>query len=140
MKPFNWTDKAATKIAGAFLTLQSKFARFMNKIAAVIPDNKRKLILISFCGIWGGLSIYLIGAAIFRPDQKQPIYTIEPIHSPEHFDKTGDIITKPTVDEDLYREIQVYKKYMDSTGQTIRPSLLDSINLLEELYKANSKQ
>ena len=41
--------------------------------------------------------------------------------------------------EDVYREIQQYRYYMDSIGEPIRPGLQDSMRILEELYWQKQK-
>ena len=135
MKPFNWTDKAATKIAGVFLKLQSRFARFMNKMIAVIPTNKLKTVVIVFGLLGGGFSLYLIASAVWLKPKIS--IKIKSIASPKYFDKTGEEIITPLLDEDLYREIQIFKKsvHYDSTIRT-RPGLEDSIVWLEEIYES----
>lgn len=40
---------------------------------------------------------------------------------------------------DIYEQIQDYKKYMDSIGQPIRPGMLDSMRILEEIYLQQQK-
>jgi hypothetical protein len=135
MKPFNWTDKAAIKIAGVFITLQLKFTRFMNKIVAAIPYHKMKTLVIVFGLLGGGFSLYLITNAVLVKPTTGII--INPIAAPKYFDKTGEDIMAPVVDEELYRGIQAFKKsaYYDSTIWA-RPGLGDSIVWLEELYES----
>jgi hypothetical protein len=41
--------------------------------------------------------------------------------------------------EDIYREIQEYRYYMDSIGESIRPGLQDSMRVLEEIYLQHQK-
>jgi hypothetical protein len=43
------------------------------------------------------------------------------------------------VPDEMYQNIQEYKRYMDSLGEPIRPSLLDSIKILEEIYSQQKK-
>jgi hypothetical protein len=132
----NWTDRAACKIAGAGIRLQTKFAKMMNQLTSNLPRKKLKFILVAFCVISGGFSIYLAGHAVFGKSKNQPTIKIEQMNTPRHFDKTGSEINEPenTVPEDLYRDIQEYKHYMDSLGQPIRPGLRDSIQILEQIY------
>jgi hypothetical protein len=74
--------------------------------------------------------------AIFGKEDKQPAFQVKQVDAPKHFDKTGSEINEPEnyVSEEMYQEIQDYKKYMDSLGLTIRPGLMDSINILESIY------
>ena len=136
-----WTDKAAGKIAGAGIKLQTKFANTMNKLVSNIPGKRMKIILVVFCLLSGGFSIYLATNAIFGKEKKQPVLEVKPINVPRHYDRTGGEINEPDnyISEDQYREIQEYKRYMDSLGQPIRPSLLDSIQILEQIYHSQIK-
>ncbi len=131
-----WTDKAATKIANAGIWLQTKFANTMNKNVSKIPARKLKTALIVFCLLGGGFSIYLISHAIFGADKKQQPIEVKQMTSPKHFDKTGSEINEPEnyISDEMYREIQEYKHDMDSLGQPIRPGLMDSIKILEQIY------
>jgi hypothetical protein len=130
-----WSDKAARKIAGAGIKIQSKFSDFMNKLFAGMNVKKLRTILIVFCLSCGGYSVYLIANAIFS--KKQTPLKIDQVDVPKHFDRTGDetIIPETYVDEETYLKIQAFKKssFYDSTIQA-RPGLLDSIAMLEEIY------
>lgn len=132
----NWTDRAAGKIAGAGIKLQTKFANVMNKQFSNIPPHKLKTVLVIFCLLSGGFSIYLAAHAVFGPETKQVPVQVEQMHIPQHYNRSGSEVNEmgSYVDEILYREIQEYKRYMDSLGQPIRPGLLDSINVLEQIY------
>ncbi len=131
-----WTDKAADKIAGAGIKLQTKITSAMNKKTSNISNRKMKTGLIFFCFISGGFSIYLAGNAIFGKEKKQTVLEVKRINTPRHFDKTGSEINAQNnyVPEHLYQELQAYKRYMDSTGQLIRKGLSDSIQMLEQIY------
>lgn len=135
----NWTDKAAGKIAGAGIKLQVKFAKAMNKQVSKVPQQKLKTILVVFCLLSGGFSIYLAAHAVFGPKTKQVPVKVEQMHIPQHYNRSGSEVneTGNYVDGTLYREIQEYKHYMDSLGQPIRPGLLDSIKILEQIYHSH---
>lgn len=131
-----WTDKAADKIADAGIKLQTKITSAMNKQVSNLSNRKMKTGLILFCLASGGFSIYLAGEAIFVKEKKQTALEVMRINTPRHFDKTGSEINEQEnyIPEHLYMELQVYKRYMDSTGQTIRKGLSDSIQMLEQIY------
>lgn len=128
----DWKDKAAGKIAGTALKWQIRFSVAINKLLATLPANKLKTSVLIFCLCGCGFSFYLIANAIVS--KPAPSLRIDSVHTPKHFDKAGDEIMENSVDSSLYLQIQEYKRYMDSTKQTIRPSLLDSIKMLEEIY------
>jgi hypothetical protein len=132
----DWKDKAAGKIAGIAFKLQTKFAFFMNRLVSNIPPKRLKLLLIVFCFLSGGFSAYLAAHAIFAHTPKEPAINLNPIHMPRHYDRTGSEINEPEnrISDELYQEIQAYKKAMDSLGEPIRPGLLDSIVILENIY------
>lgn len=130
-------DKVAGKIAGGLLTLQTKFSDGMNKMFSNMKVQRIKMWLIVFCFISGGLSIYFfINALVAKPKTG---LSIDNVRIPEHFDQSGDEIMENPVTDEMYQYIQDYKKYMDSMGEIIRPSLVDSIKILEEIYLQQQK-
>lgn len=132
----NWTDKAAGKIAGAGIKLQTKFSNAMNKLVSKMPQKKLKAVLVVFCVLSGGFSIYLAAHAIFGTDKKQPSFEVKQMDVPKHYNRTGSEVNEgdQRISEEIYRDIQEYKRYMDSLGKPIRPGLMDSIRVLEEIY------
>jgi hypothetical protein len=138
----SWQDKAANKIAGTGIKLQRKFSNMMNTMFQGMPVSKVKIFFILFCLVSGGYSIYLAVHAVFGSSKKGPAVRVEQLSVPKHFDqKDHDLVTsKQPVTDEMYQEIQDYKKYMDSIGRPIRQSLLDSITLLEEIYHSQIKK
>lgn len=142
------SDKVAGKIAGAGIRVQAKFAESMNKLFSNISMKKLKMLLLVFCLGCGGYSIYLIANAIFSADKKQPSFKVDQVDVPKHFDRTGDEIIPPEsyVDEETYRQLQGFKRYMDSlkTNKSklydsiliARPGLMDSVLVLEQIYNS----
>lgn len=130
-------DKVAGKIAGGFIWLQTRFASVMNKKFASMPVPKTKLVLFLFTLISGGLSLYFfIHALVSTPHS--PL-KIDPIRVPTHFDQTGDEVMDGVLPEEIYQQIQSYRRYMDSLGAPIRPGMADSMRLLEEIYLQQQK-
>src|SRR5688500_2702466 len=108
MKPLNWTDKAADRIAGAMLTLQDKYAGFMNNTFADMPINKIKIVIVIFCLLCGGFSLYLIVSAVFTKPEAS--IKIDKIEVPGNFDKTGEELNELIVDEETYQQVQTFKQ------------------------------
>ena len=135
-KEYGWTNLAAEKIAGAGLRLQQQFAKVMNNLVAGIPKRKLKIVVVVFCVVGGGFSLYLVADALFGAQRKKSIQ-ITPMKVPRYVDKTATEVreVEGTVSDDMYRQIQRYKHYMDSMQITIRPGLLDSMKVLEQIYK-----
>lgn len=130
-------DKVAGKIAGALIKVQTKFSEGMNKLVSTMTTKKVKVWLAAFCLVSGGLSVYFFVNALVR--KPKPVFKIDNVHVPAHFDKSGDETMQNLVPDEMYQNIQEYKSYMDSLGEPIRPSLLDSIKILEEIYLQQKK-
>ena len=142
------SDKVAGKIAHVGIRVQTKFAISMNKLFSNMPVKKLNVFLIVFCLSCGGYSIYLIANAIFSSDKKQSSFKVDQVNVPKHFDKTGDEINQSEnyIDEDTYKQLQEFKRYMDSlqTNKSklydsimiARPGLMDSVLVLEQIYNS----
>lgn len=145
------SDKVASKIAGAGIKAQKLFADKMNKVFEGMTNKRIKIVLTIFCLAAGGYSLYLLGNAVFSPSQKQPSFKIEQASIPKHINKAGDetILQEATVDEETFNKIRDFKKYMDSIKiykkaeyDSIlinRPGLMDSVQMLEQIYLSQNK-
>lgn len=119
-------DKVAQKIAGGILHFQNAFSNRMNRLQHL------KLIIICFCVVSGGLSIYfLIDAIVTKPKSK---IRIDHIRTPRPVYESSDEMYDERIPDEIYYSIQEYKRYMDSAGEAIRPGLADSMRTLEEMY------
>lgn len=146
------SDKVAGKIAGIGIKAQRLFAERMNKLFMKTDYKRLKLILIFFCITAGGYSIYLIANSVFSPERKQKTFEVQQMDIPKHFDKTGDETVMPdaTVDEQTYLQIQDFRKYMDSLKLNrtkeydsilqARPGLMDSVQVLEQIYLSQKQK
>ena len=130
-------DTIAGKIAGFFIYVQLLFAQGMEKIFSTMPLKKVKVLFVVFSIVSGGLSIYFFITAL-AVESTTP-FKIDRVYVPPHFDQPGDDMIQNEVTESMYGQLQRYKLYMDSLGQAIRPSLLDSITVLEEIYLQQKK-
>ncbi len=124
-------DKIAGKIATGLMTMQTKIADRMNKM------QNLKTILISFCVLSAVLSIYFFVDAIISKPKRT--FKIDQVKMPKHFDRSGDEIMESEMPDDIYNQIQSYKRYMDSIGEAIRPGMQDSIRIVEEIYLQQQK-
>lgn len=135
--PHPLQDKVAGNIAGGLIWLQTRFASVLNKKFASISVQRAKISLLVFAVLSGGLSLYFfIHALVTTPEGK---LSIDPIHMPAHFDQTADEVMEGVLPEDIYQEIQSYRRTMDSLGAPIRPGLADSMRMLEEIYLQQQK-
>ncbi|MBX2933929.1 MAG: hypothetical protein KF825_06765 [Ferruginibacter sp.] len=145
------SDKMAGKIAVAGIKLQTAFANKMNELFRNMNSKKLKTLLIIFCLVAGGYSIYLFVNAFVNTDKESSGFKVDQIHVPEHFNKSGDgQIPEANVEEETYNKIQDYKRYMDSLKQTknylydsiitARPFLMDTVLMLEEIYQSQKQK
>ncbi len=124
-------EKVAGRIASAILRVQEKTATRMNRFKYL------KILLITFCITSAGLSIYFFVDAITRkPKAKNHI---DHIRSPRPAYETPDEMYDEKIPDEIYLQIQEYRRYMDSTGEPIRPGLADSMNQLEQMYLQQQK-
>ncbi|WP_156123695.1 hypothetical protein [Flavihumibacter sp. ZG627] len=146
------SDKVAEKIAGLGIKLQQLFAEKMNRFFMKTDFKRLKIILIIFCIGAGGYSIYLIANSVISPDKKQNSFEIQQMDVPKHFDKTGDenLIPEAYVDEETWQEVKQFRNYMDSLKQKrrneydsilqSRPGLMDSVQMLEQIYLSQKQK
>lgn len=146
------SDKVAGKIAGVGIKVQQLFAENMNRIFMKTDFKRLKLILIVFCVCAGGYSIYLIVNSVFSPERNQKALEIQQMDIPKHFNKSGDetIMPEATIDEQTYLQIQDFRKYMDSLKLNrtneydsilqARPGLMDSVQVLEQIYLSQKQK
>lgn len=110
----------------------------MNMLFASLSPKGRRNVLVLFCLFWGGLSGFYLFTAILKPGQSS--LKVESINVPRHIDQNGNEETEYHVDQETYEKVQEYKKYMDSTHQQIERGLLDSINMLEQIYLSQTNK
>lgn len=146
-------EKAVKGIVRFLLKLQTKFADAMNTITKNISPKTMKWILVTFCFLGGGFSIYLILDAVLKPNANQPSLKIEQMNVPKYYDKNGDedLQAEQYVDEETYERIELFEHYMDSLKQTMdgsrihdsiliaRPGLMDSVMMLKDIYNSQIK-
>lgn len=143
-------DKVAKGIAGFLLSVQTKFASFMNARTNQLSVRAKRFWLVVFCLVFGGFSIHaFIGA--FRSNENSS-RSIKPaqVSVPKYYDQK-EIDKDPFATENDMVRIGQFKKYMDSLQGSVkgkavhdsilkaRPGLMDSIQLIEQLYYSQSK-
>ena len=146
------SDKVAGKIAGVGIKAQKLFADKMNKLFIHTDFKRLKIILITFCICAGGYSLYLIVNSITSSDEKQKPFEVQQVDVPKHFDKAGNenLTSEPLIDEQTWQQIQQFKQHMDSLKQNkrveydsilqARPGLMDSVQMLEQIYLSQNQK
>ena len=143
-------DKAAQGIARFLLSIQTRFSDFMNTITKHISTKTMKMLLVIFCLLGGGFSLYIIGEATLKSDNRQSPLKIDQVDVPKHYDKIGgeELMSDQYVDHETFQQIELFESYMDSLlltekGKKIhdsilvnRPGLMDSVKMLKEIYQS----
>lgn len=121
----------------------------MNNTFGKLPVGKMKILLVCFCLAGGGLSTFFVYDALFNNKKKSPSYTVEPIHVPKYYDRSGEEFRRQgyNVDENMITQILHFEQYMDSlrnspSGRILydsilstRPGLMDSVALIKMMYQ-----
>ena len=132
------------------LKIQSKWAAYMQRKSEQLSSHGKKYLLVLFCFLAGGASIYTIADNL--SSSKKKAFTIPALSIPVHIGKAGEerkyptiIITKAQIDK-----IRRFQRYMDSLDQStdgkrlrdsillFRPGLMDSLRFIENLYQLQS--
>lgn len=145
------SDRLAIRIATATIKIQVKIASAVNDFINRLATTKLKLALAIFTIFAGGYSIYLIVNVITTGKGKSAILKIEAINKPIQANRTGekDIQSQNSIDEETFKKINGIRKYMDSLKEansfcydsimTVRPGLMDSVLILENIYYSQNK-
>lgn len=145
-------ERLASNIVSACIRLQQKWADFMQRHAERLSRKGKLIVLSLFCLTAGSLSIYLIASSV--TSRRASSFTIIPLKKRPYTVKSGDEITKALVivSKAEYEKIQRFRSYMDSlarspSGKQLhdsilihRPSLMDSIFIIEKIYQSQIKK
>ena len=144
-----WQDTAAVRIYRIIHQIQTGFASFMSKKLNHLSAKKRKTFFILFFILLGGLSVNKIALGIISDSAIVNIVKIDKINFSIHDSKSsieGLEITKRD-----FQSIALFRHYMDSLSKSLsgkyqydsilqaRPGLMDSVQVLEQLYLSQQK-
>lgn len=145
-------DQFLKSLVHTCLRWQSRWAEWMQTKAEKLSGKGKLMVLLIFVLLTGSYSIYLIGKSL--PENHSPSFSIISIKRPAHIQETGDEAkhTNAVISKSEYERIHRFSKYMDSlanssTGKvlydsmvTLRPGLMDSIQLIENIYQSQIKK
>ncbi|HSZ85845.1 MAG TPA: hypothetical protein VK787_07425 [Puia sp.] len=111
--------------------------------------RKKKMLLISFCILFGSISLCIIINTFYEKSFSKSIPVLSPVSIPYHigknFHEPGAII-----DESTFIRVEHFKKYLDSLKinnrgryteiMNTRPHLMDSIIAFEKIYLLQLKK
>lgn len=127
------TDVAAGKIAGSILKSQRYFDRLLSGWTKDWGTKKKWVFLAIVCFIFGGLSLN----ALLRPFHVQRSNGLKPaqIVTPH---LTHPKSNMRSISDGEFEAVQKYKLDHPDLKKE-RPSLLDSLNLIEKIYHSQKK-
>ena len=145
-------DKIANSIAHKCMKAQERCATYMQRQTERLSFKTKKLLLLIFFLLSSGCSLYLIVESLISHQNKS--FSITLIKVPEHIDKTGNENTKAPVivSEAEYERIHRFQLHMDSLAKNLsgkrlydsillsRPHLMDSIMIIQEMYKSKKQE
>ena len=141
----------AKGIAGFLLSMQNRFASFMNGKINNLSSRSKQIGLVLFCLLFGGFSIYAFVGAFRNTGNSGKAIKPDQVAVPKYYDRTASENKEPSVSENDIIRINRFSKYMDSLSHSVkgkavydsilkaRPGLMDSIQVLEEIYYSQSK-
>lgn len=143
-------NRIANNIVHKCIKAQEHCATYIQRQTERLSGRIKKSLLVMFFLSSGGYSLFLIAESL--KSHKGNFFSVTPIKVPKHIDKVGDENTKAPaiVSEAEYEKIHRFKLYMDSlaknpSGKRLydsvlfrRPGLMDSIMIIQEMYKSKN--
>jgi len=109
-----------------------------NKTEQLTPV-KKKTGLILFCIFFIGISVYIVAQAVLTYHPPGNTVIVQRIYPPSHIGKTLDRpLSKSFISAEVYQKIESVKT--NDSLLRARPHLIDSIQLIEQLYQLQSKK
>ena len=145
-------EKMASSIANGIIRIQQQWSLSMQGLTERLSRTAKKIALLTFCLLSGSYSIYLITGRFVTQQGKS--LSIGSIQLPGYSPKVPDysISNYPLVTKAEYLKIQQFTHYIDSLSRNqqgkkvadsilkSRPSLMDSVALMEKLYQLQSSK
>lgn len=145
-------DQLLKSIVHTSVKWQSRWAVWMQQKTEKLSGKGKLMMLLIFVLLTGSYSIYLIGKS-FSGNQTYS-FSITPIKKPAYIQKNGNEAkhTNAAIGESEFERIHRFRQYMDSlvrspTGKVLydsivahRPGLMDSIQIIENMYQSQIKK
>ena len=145
-------DHLLRSIVHTCIRWQSKWTIWMQRKTERLSGKGKLIMLLIFVLLTGGYSIYLIGKSF--SGNPTPSFLIISIKRPAHIQESGDEAEhiNTVISKSEHEKIHRFKQYMDSltrssTGKvlydsiiTYRPGLMDSIQIIENIYQSQIKK
>ena len=145
-------DHLLRSIVHTCIRWQSKWAEWMQRKTEKFSGKGKLIMLLIFVLLTGGYSIYLIGKSF--SGNPTPSFSIISIKRPAHIQENGDEAEhiNAVISKSEYERIHWFRQYMDSlagspSGKALhdsivahRPGLMDSIQIIENIYQSQIKK
>ena len=145
-------DQFPKSIVKTCIRWQFRCAIWMQRKAERLSGKGKLMVLLIFVLLTGSCSIYLIRKSFTK--NQTPSFSIILIKRPAHIQETGDEVklTNAVISKSEYERIHRFSRYMDSlihssTGKVLydsmvalRPGLMDSIQIIENIYQSQIKK
>lgn len=144
-------NKIIGSIANHCMHLQTNWAAWMQRKAQLLSVKVKVILLLLFCSLASAYSIYLISDSLLG---KPAFYfNVTSIKTPRYTQLSGDEKLKVplVINDEEYKKIHQFRLYMDSLANSSsgrrfhdsilqhRPGLMDSIELIENMYQSQNK-
>lgn len=143
-------DKLATGLVQKCIEVKSKWADYLQRKTNKLSSSTKKYCLLLFCFLSVTCSIWLIVQSFDGTKTKRLI--VVPISVPAHPVETGEekLRSYAMITRKEFLRLERFRRYMDSLGGSLsglrirdsmllaRPKLMDSIRLIEYLYRLQS--
>jgi hypothetical protein len=141
------SENVTGKFVQFIIKTQTAFARLLDKKINSMALKRKKFLLYSLIVLTSIHFLFLIVSPFIIKEQK-PNIEIDAINFPKHFEHSGEARSNEMVIAvEEYNRIHSFKLYMDSLSKdvngkkiydsiiSLHPKLMDSVRLLEELYR-----
>ncbi len=145
-------NRKKTATGNIWSLVQAKWAKWMGRRTENLSRRKLVLLLLVFIALTGGHSIFLIGKSV-SGNQANSV-PVTAVKIPKHVTKSVGAVPQQDIvfNNDVFQRIIHFREYMDSLARSPdgketydsivanRPGLLDSINLVEKIYRPQIKK
>jgi hypothetical protein len=137
------------KFSDRFNKYKQRVSNKLNEQFKKYSVRKKKILLVSFCILFGSISLCVLINTFYERSFSKSIPLITPISIPYH---VGKNFHQPgaMIDQDTYLRVEHFKKYLDSLKinnigryteiMNTRPHLMDSIIAFEKIYITQLKK
>ena|SRR5579871_179296 len=115
-----------------------RYAERMNSHAARFSVKQQKIGLIVFCLLFSIISTSILIETFSEKQDKEKIFEVH-LDTPLHIGKNLSM-PAPVISKEDFERIEKFKAGIDSAQLKVRPHLMDSIKLFEQLYQSQTKK